>query len=67
MFDVYKMSTDNIDVAGRVSQYLAGANLSHQFPISEAMLTYKQKRYGCMRTWAFLINDVNVTACVSDT
>ncbi|RXN24474.1 phosphofurin acidic cluster sorting 2-like isoform X2 [Labeo rohita] len=43
VFDVYKMSTDNIDVAGRVSQYLAGANLSHQFPISEAMLTYKQK------------------------
>lgn len=37
-------SSDNIDVAGRVSQYLAGANLSHQFPISEAMLTYKQKR-----------------------
>ncbi|XP_051978075.1 phosphofurin acidic cluster sorting protein 2-like isoform X3 [Xyrauchen texanus] len=35
--------SDNIDVAGRVSQYLAGANLSHQFPISEAMLTYKQK------------------------
>ncbi|XP_073700237.1 phosphofurin acidic cluster sorting protein 2 isoform X1 [Garra rufa] len=37
-------NSDNIDVAGRVSQYLAGANLSHQFPISEAMLTYKQKR-----------------------
>ncbi|XP_057180911.1 phosphofurin acidic cluster sorting protein 2 isoform X2 [Triplophysa rosa] len=37
-------ASDNIDVAGRVSQYLAGANLSHQFPISEAMLTYKQKR-----------------------
>ncbi|XP_050950735.1 phosphofurin acidic cluster sorting protein 2 isoform X3 [Labeo rohita] len=36
-------NSDNIDVAGRVSQYLAGANLSHQFPISEAMLTYKQK------------------------
>ncbi|XP_026092243.1 phosphofurin acidic cluster sorting protein 2-like isoform X2 [Carassius auratus] len=37
-------NSDNIDVAGRVSQYLGGANLSHQFPISEAMLTYKQKR-----------------------
>ncbi|XP_026092245.1 phosphofurin acidic cluster sorting protein 2-like isoform X4 [Carassius auratus] len=36
-------NSDNIDVAGRVSQYLGGANLSHQFPISEAMLTYKQK------------------------
>ncbi|KAB5559214.1 hypothetical protein PHYPO_G00026410 [Pangasianodon hypophthalmus] len=37
-------TSDNIDVAGRVSQYLAGANMSHHFPISEAMLTYKQKR-----------------------
>uniref|UniRef100_A0A3Q1GII6 Phosphofurin acidic cluster sorting protein 2-like n=1 Tax=Acanthochromis polyacanthus TaxID=80966 RepID=A0A3Q1GII6_9TELE len=36
-------TSDNIDVAGRVVQYLAGANVSHQFPISEAMLTYKQK------------------------
>uniref|UniRef100_A0A665WMH1 Phosphofurin acidic cluster sorting protein 2-like n=1 Tax=Echeneis naucrates TaxID=173247 RepID=A0A665WMH1_ECHNA len=33
----------NADVSGRVVQYLAGANVSHQFPISEAMLTYKQK------------------------
>lgn len=39
-----RLSADNIDVAGRVVQYLAGANVSHQFPISEAMLTYKQKR-----------------------
>uniref|UniRef100_A0A4W5MAB7 Si:ch211-126j24.1 n=1 Tax=Hucho hucho TaxID=62062 RepID=A0A4W5MAB7_9TELE len=37
------VSLDNIDVAGRVSQYLAGASVSHQCPISEAMLTYKQK------------------------
>uniref|UniRef100_A0A4W5QUM3 Si:ch211-126j24.1 n=1 Tax=Hucho hucho TaxID=62062 RepID=A0A4W5QUM3_9TELE len=37
-------TSDNIDVAGRVSQYLAGAIVSHQCPISEAMLTYKQKR-----------------------
>uniref|UniRef100_A0A3B3TWJ6 Phosphofurin acidic cluster sorting protein 1/2 C-terminal domain-containing protein n=1 Tax=Poecilia latipinna TaxID=48699 RepID=A0A3B3TWJ6_9TELE len=36
-------TSDNIDVAGRIIQYLAGANVSHQFPISEAMLTYKQK------------------------
>uniref|UniRef100_A0A8C7IE95 Si:ch211-126j24.1 n=2 Tax=Oncorhynchus kisutch TaxID=8019 RepID=A0A8C7IE95_ONCKI len=36
-------TSDNIDVAGRVSQYLAGASVSHQCPISEAMLTYKQK------------------------
>lgn len=39
-------STDTVDVAGRIIQYLAGANVSHQFPISEAMLTYRQKRYG---------------------
>ncbi|TWW78629.1 Phosphofurin acidic cluster sorting protein 1 [Takifugu flavidus] len=37
-------TSESIDVAGRVVQYLAGANISHQFPISEAMLTYKQKR-----------------------
>ncbi|KAG7492852.1 hypothetical protein MATL_G00019520 [Megalops atlanticus] len=37
-------ASDNIDVVGRVTQYLAGASVSHQFPISEAMLTYKQKR-----------------------
>uniref|UniRef100_A0A7N6B7J3 Uncharacterized protein n=1 Tax=Anabas testudineus TaxID=64144 RepID=A0A7N6B7J3_ANATE len=36
-------ASDNIDIAGRIIQYLAGANVSHQFPISEAMLTYKQK------------------------
>ncbi|XP_036388301.1 phosphofurin acidic cluster sorting protein 2 isoform X2 [Megalops cyprinoides] len=36
-------TSDNIDVVGRVTQYLAGASVSHQFPISEAMLTYKQK------------------------
>ncbi|KAJ8285016.1 hypothetical protein COCON_G00038660 [Conger conger] len=36
-------SSDTMDVVGRVTQYLAGAAVSHQFPISEAMLTYKQK------------------------
>ncbi|MGH0156691.1 UNVERIFIED_CONTAM: hypothetical protein FKN15_068091 [Acipenser sinensis] len=36
-------TSENIDIAGRISQYIAGANVSHQFPISEAMLTYKQK------------------------
>ncbi|XP_052007171.1 phosphofurin acidic cluster sorting protein 1 [Xyrauchen texanus] len=36
-------TTDSVDVAGRIVQYLAGANVSHQFPISEAMLTYRQK------------------------
>ncbi|XP_056616522.1 phosphofurin acidic cluster sorting protein 2 [Triplophysa dalaica] len=35
--------SDTVDVAGRIIQYLAGANVSHQFPISEAMLTYRQK------------------------
>ncbi|XP_051508305.1 phosphofurin acidic cluster sorting protein 2 [Myxocyprinus asiaticus] len=37
-------TADSVDVAGRIIQYLAGANVSHQFPISEAMLTYRQKR-----------------------
>ncbi|XP_009947586.1 PREDICTED: phosphofurin acidic cluster sorting protein 2-like, partial [Leptosomus discolor] len=32
-----------VDIAGRVAQFIAGASLSHQLPISEAMLTYKQK------------------------
>ncbi|XP_073776479.1 phosphofurin acidic cluster sorting protein 1 isoform X6 [Danio rerio] len=36
-------NTDSVDVAGRIIQYLAGANVCHQFPISEAMLTYRQK------------------------
>ncbi|XP_041107901.1 phosphofurin acidic cluster sorting protein 2 isoform X2 [Polyodon spathula] len=36
-------NSDNIEIASRVSQYIAGANISHHFPISEAMLTYKQK------------------------
>ncbi|KAJ8393220.1 hypothetical protein AAFF_G00062920 [Aldrovandia affinis] len=36
-------TSDSIDVAGRIIQYLSGANASHHFPISEAMLTYKQK------------------------
>uniref|UniRef100_A0A8C9TQ72 Si:ch211-126j24.1 n=1 Tax=Scleropages formosus TaxID=113540 RepID=A0A8C9TQ72_SCLFO len=40
-------SSDSVDVAGRVVQYLAGANVSHHFPISEAMLTYKQKSSPC--------------------
>lgn len=35
---------DTVDVPGRVAQFIAGASLSHQLPISEAMLTYKQKR-----------------------
>ncbi|XP_059186441.1 phosphofurin acidic cluster sorting protein 1 [Centropristis striata] len=34
---------DPVGVAGRVSQYLAGAAVSHLCPISEAMLTCKHK------------------------
>ncbi|XP_062427369.1 phosphofurin acidic cluster sorting protein 1-like isoform X2 [Rhea pennata] len=36
-------TTDTVDIAGRVTQFIAGASFSHQLPISEAMLTYKQK------------------------
>ncbi|KAJ6667011.1 hypothetical protein lerEdw1_019014 [Lerista edwardsae] len=35
--------SDTVDVPGRVAQFITGANVSHQLPISEAMLTYKQK------------------------
>lgn len=38
------LPADTVDIAGRVAQFIAGASLSHQLPISEAMLTYKQKR-----------------------
>ncbi|XP_072485780.1 phosphofurin acidic cluster sorting protein 2 isoform X4 [Notamacropus eugenii] len=31
------------DIVSRITQYIAGANCSHQLPIAEAMLTYKQK------------------------
>ncbi|XP_026549762.1 phosphofurin acidic cluster sorting protein 2-like [Notechis scutatus] len=37
-------SSDTVDIPGRVAQFITGANVSHQLPISEAMLTYKQKR-----------------------
>ncbi|XP_034283482.1 phosphofurin acidic cluster sorting protein 2-like isoform X5 [Pantherophis guttatus] len=37
-------SADTVDISGRVAQFITGANVSHQLPISEAMLTYKQKR-----------------------
>ncbi|KAM4772710.1 phosphofurin acidic cluster sorting protein 2-like [Rhinophrynus dorsalis] len=36
-------SSDRLDVAGRVDQYVAGASVTHQLPISEAMLTYRQR------------------------
>ncbi|XP_078262346.1 phosphofurin acidic cluster sorting protein 2 isoform X2 [Rhinoraja longicauda] len=32
------------DVVSRVTQYISSANIAHQLPIAEAMLTYKQKR-----------------------
>ncbi|KAM3930666.1 phosphofurin acidic cluster sorting protein 2-like isoform 1-T2 [Leptodactylus fuscus] len=34
---------ERLDVAGRVAQYIAGASVSHQLFISEAMLTYRQR------------------------
>ncbi|KAF3850386.1 hypothetical protein F7725_012158 [Dissostichus mawsoni] len=43
---------DPVGVAGRVSQYLSGAAVSHLCPISEAMLTCKHKRYPPVRTRA---------------
>ncbi|XP_078069636.1 phosphofurin acidic cluster sorting protein 2-like [Mustelus asterias] len=37
-------TAETFDIISRVLQYVSGANMSHQLPISEAMLTYKQKR-----------------------
>ncbi|XP_067353103.1 phosphofurin acidic cluster sorting protein 2-like isoform X5 [Channa argus] len=39
------ITSDAVGVAGRVSQYLSGAAVSHLFPISEAMLTCKYKSH----------------------
>ncbi|KAM4662831.1 phosphofurin acidic cluster sorting protein 2 isoform 4-T4 [Discoglossus pictus] len=41
--DTQNTVQDPLDVASRVTQYIAGANCAHQLPIAEAMLTYKQK------------------------
>lgn len=38
-------ASERLDVAGRVAQYIAGASVSHQLFISEAMLTYRQRRW----------------------
>uniref|UniRef100_A0AAX7T5G8 Phosphofurin acidic cluster sorting protein 1 n=1 Tax=Astatotilapia calliptera TaxID=8154 RepID=A0AAX7T5G8_ASTCA len=35
--------TDQLDVAGRISQYISGATVTHQLPIAEAMLTCKHR------------------------
>ncbi|XP_059838518.1 phosphofurin acidic cluster sorting protein 1 isoform X1 [Hypanus sabinus] len=36
-------TAETFDIISRIMQYVSGANVSHQLPISEAMLTYKQK------------------------
>uniref|UniRef100_A0A673IKL5 Phosphofurin acidic cluster sorting protein 1-like n=1 Tax=Sinocyclocheilus rhinocerous TaxID=307959 RepID=A0A673IKL5_9TELE len=36
-------SSDFVDVAGRILQYINGSTVTHQFPIAEAMLTCKHK------------------------
>uniref|UniRef100_A0A669BAL1 Phosphofurin acidic cluster sorting protein 1 n=1 Tax=Oreochromis niloticus TaxID=8128 RepID=A0A669BAL1_ORENI len=45
--DVFSRSeppqTDQLDVAGRISQYISGATVTHQLPIAEAMLTCKHR------------------------
>ncbi|XP_072232604.1 phosphofurin acidic cluster sorting protein 1-like isoform X3 [Leuresthes tenuis] len=35
--------TDQLDVAGRITQYISGATVTHQLPIAEAMLTCKHR------------------------
>ena len=34
---------DQLDVAGRIAQYVGGATVTHQLPIAEAMLTCKHR------------------------
>ncbi|XP_035462018.1 phosphofurin acidic cluster sorting protein 1 isoform X3 [Scophthalmus maximus] len=45
--DVFSRSeppqSDQLDVAGRISQYIGGATVTHQLPIAEAMLTCKHR------------------------
>nr|XP_057925332.1 phosphofurin acidic cluster sorting protein 1-like isoform X1 [Doryrhamphus excisus] len=45
--DVFSRSeppaTDQLDVAGRIAQYINGAVVTHQLPIGEAMLTCKHR------------------------
>ncbi|XP_077444931.1 phosphofurin acidic cluster sorting protein 1 isoform X2 [Stigmatopora argus] len=36
-------SLEQLDVAGRIAQYIDGATLAHQLPIAEAMLTCKHR------------------------
>ncbi|XP_047439016.1 phosphofurin acidic cluster sorting protein 1 isoform X1 [Mugil cephalus] len=35
--------SDQLDVAGRIAQYISGATVTHQLPIAEAMLTCKHR------------------------
>uniref|UniRef100_A0A096LZ23 Phosphofurin acidic cluster sorting protein 1 n=1 Tax=Poecilia formosa TaxID=48698 RepID=A0A096LZ23_POEFO len=35
--------SDQLDVSGRISQYISGTSVTHQLPIAEAMLTCKHK------------------------
>ncbi|XP_016892116.1 phosphofurin acidic cluster sorting protein 1 isoform X4 [Cynoglossus semilaevis] len=45
--DVFSRSeppiNDQLDVAGRIAQYISGATVTHQLPIAEAMLTCKHR------------------------
>ncbi|XP_015685132.2 phosphofurin acidic cluster sorting protein 1-like, partial [Protobothrops mucrosquamatus] len=36
-------AVDPLDVVGRITQYVNGANVTHQLPVAEAMLTCKHK------------------------
>ncbi|XP_051901087.1 phosphofurin acidic cluster sorting protein 1-like isoform X2 [Pristis pectinata] len=38
-------SIDPLDVVGRIMQYISGAQVTHQLPIAEAMLTCKHKSH----------------------
>uniref|UniRef100_A0A8D2LHY1 Phosphofurin acidic cluster sorting protein 2 n=1 Tax=Varanus komodoensis TaxID=61221 RepID=A0A8D2LHY1_VARKO len=43
LFNKLEAQNESPDIVSRITQYMVGANCSHQLPIAEAMLTYKQK------------------------
>uniref|UniRef100_A0A8B9HJJ7 Phosphofurin acidic cluster sorting protein 1 n=1 Tax=Astyanax mexicanus TaxID=7994 RepID=A0A8B9HJJ7_ASTMX len=41
--EFFSLSSADVDVIGRICQYINGASITHQLPIAEAMLTCKQR------------------------
>uniref|UniRef100_A0AAZ3NRS3 Phosphofurin acidic cluster sorting protein 1 n=1 Tax=Oncorhynchus tshawytscha TaxID=74940 RepID=A0AAZ3NRS3_ONCTS len=69
-----------LDVAGRISQYISGATVTHQLPIAEAMLTCKHRTHDedsyqkfipfigvCVQTKRLVLSGVAVSLAVPST